>query len=221
MTNALDTPGINDNRCYDYTGYEVIQRAEYPIIISWIPSGARVIDLGCGNGSLLALLKHEKKIHELGIELTQSGVNACLEKNLNVQQGIIDRPIEGVADREFDYAICNVTLQMVMYPEVLLSEMARISKHQIISFPNFAHLQNRLDLLVHGRMPRPKLYGYTWHDTGHIHQLSVRDFLDFIDKMGLVIEKQAHLGRLSFWGLPRWLPNLFSSTAIYQTRRDL
>jgi methionine biosynthesis protein MetW len=221
MSKVLDTPGLNDNRRYDYSGHEVTARAEYPIIVSWISEGASVIDLGCGNGSLLALLKREKKIHELGIELVQSGVNACLEKNLNVRIGMIDRPIERVADREFDYAICNVTLQMVMYPEILLSEMARIATHQIISFPNFAHLRNRLDLLVHGRMPRPKLYGYSWHDTGHIHQLSVRDFLDSIVNMGLVIEKQAHLGRLSSWGLPKLLPNLFSSTAIYQTRRDL
>jgi methionine biosynthesis protein MetW len=220
MSKPLDTPGVNDNRCYDYSGHAVTQRAEYPIIVSWIPTGAKVIDLGCGNGSLLELLKREKKVNELGIELTQSGVNACLEKSLNVRMGMIDRPIEGVADKEFDYAICNVTLQMVMYPEILLLEMARISKYQIISFPNFAHLRNRLDLLVNGRMPQPMLFGYSWHNTGHIHQLSIRDFLGCIKKMGLVVEKEFYLGGLSSWGLPKWRPNLFSNIAIYEVRHD-
>jgi len=136
----IDDPTLNNNREYDYTGHETQYRDEYPVIVSFIKPNSKVIDLGCGNGSLLNLLKDKKNIQEYGIELVHSGVDICRENGLNVHQGIIDSPLDGIEDKQFDYAICNVTIQMVMYPEVLLSEMKRIAHYQIISFPNFASL---------------------------------------------------------------------------------
>jgi len=213
----IDDPNTNDNRRYVYTECEQY-RDEYPIIESMISMNARVIDLGCGNGSLLKLLKDKKNINGCGIEISQSGVDICLEKKLDVWKTPIDELLIECDNKKFDYAICNVTIQMVMYPEILLSEMKRIAKYQIVSFPNFGHLANRLDMLIHGRMPRPFLFGYQWYNTGHIHQLSVNDFKELIEKNNMEIIKQVHFG----WGITKLFrnqfPNLFATESIYMLR---
>lgn len=212
----IDDPTSNDNRRYNYTDHETQHRDEYPIIESFIQPNSKVIDLGCGNGSLLKLLKDKKNIHEYGIEMVQSGVDIGLEKGLNVCQGLIDSPLDEVEDKQFDYAICNVTIQMVRYPEVLLSEMKRIAHYQIVSFPNFAHWRNRLDLLLKGRMPKPMLFGYEWYSTGHIHQLSIRDFLDLVEKYKLNACEEIHVGGGGFTRhIRNYKPNLFSTISPY------
>jgi len=211
----IDDPTINNNREYDYTNHETQYRDEYPLIESLIKPNSKVIDLGCGNGTLLQLLKDKKNIHEYGIELVRSGVDICREKGLNVRQGSIDCHLSEIKDKQFDYAICNVTIQMVMYPEILLSEMKRIAHYQIISFPNFAHWRNRLDLLLKGRMPKPMLFGYDWYTTGHIHQLSLIDFLDLAEKYDLTACEQIHVGIDGFTRFIRnYKPNIFSSVSI-------
>lgn len=218
----IDDPTINNNRKYDYTNHNTQYRDEYPIIDALIKPNSKVIDLGCGNGSLLKLLKDKKNIQEYGIELVQSGVDICREKGLNVQQGSIDCHLSEIEDKQFDYAICNVTIQMVMYPEVLLSEMKRIAHYQIISFPNFAQLLNRLDLLLRGRMPKPMLFGYDWYNTGHIHQLSLRDFLDLAEKYDLTICEQIHIGIGGLSGyIVKLNPNLFSTLSVYLLKDKL
>jgi methionine biosynthesis protein MetW len=179
----IDSPLSNDNRKYDYSNAPMEERAEYKLICEMVGSSSKVIDLGCGNGSLLERLIVEKNIIGEGIEISASGVEACKKKGLKVLQGRIDEKLP-FDDDNFDYSVCNVTIQMVMYPEVLLSEMKRISKYQIISFPNFAHYKNRLDLLLKGRMPEPMLFGYKWYSTGHIHQLSIKNFYELINDVG-------------------------------------
>lgn len=168
---------MNDNRDYQYNPDSVTKRAEFPIILDWVPTGSKIIDLGCGDGTLLQLLA-SKNITGEGIEISESGIKAARKKGLKVKRGRIDTRLD-YRDKSFDYTICNTTLQMVMYPEILLSEMVRISKKQIISFPNFAFILNRLELLLGGRMPKFMLYGYSWYSTGHIHQLSINDFRDY------------------------------------------
>lgn len=179
----INSPLYNDNRNYDYSSTPVEEREEYKLICEMVEPNSKVIDLGCGNGSLLEKLIKEKNVKGEGIELSLSGVEICQKKGLKVQQGKIDQKIP-FGDNTFDYAICNVTIQMVMYPEVLLGEMKRVAKYQIISFPNFAHYKNRFDLLLRGRMPEPMLFGYKWYNTGHIHQLSFRDFYELIEDIG-------------------------------------
>ncbi len=203
---------MNDNRNYRWDE-TTSHRPEYPFIERWITPGARVIDLGCGNGSLLALLKEKKNILDAGIEITPSGVAVCRRRGLNVSEGRIDVVLTDVPDNAFDFAICNVTLQMVMYPEVTLREMRRIARFQIVSFPNFAFLLNRLDLLLRGRMPRPMLFGYTWFNTGHIHQLSIADFTTTLDTLGMVIRERVWLGKLG--RVCALAPNLLTQTAIF------
>lgn len=168
---------MNDNRKYRYGLDSSGHRKEFKVIYDWIKPNSRVIDLGCGDGSLLALLKHKNVIGE-GRDISKSAVAATRKKVIRATVGRIDQKLP-YKDRKFDYAVCNVTLQMVMYPEVLLSEMKRISKRQIITFPNFGFLLNRLELLVYGRMPQFMLSGYKWYSTGHIHQLGIPDFIRY------------------------------------------
>jgi methionine biosynthesis protein MetW len=118
-------------------------------------------------------------------------------------------------------AICNATLQMVMRPETLLREMCRVAPVSIVSFANFAFVKNRLDYLIRGRMPRPMLFGYAWYDTGHVHQLSLLDFLDLCDEVGLRVEEarfRRHPNVLVDWMYRRW-PNVFTSIPILKLRR--
>src|SRR4030066_663458 len=179
----IDSPLYNDNRNYDYSVAFAEEREEYKLICELVETNSKVIDLACGNGSLLEKLIKEKNIKGEGVELSPSGVEACKKKGLKVNQGRIDEKLP-FDDNTFDYSICNVTIQMVMYPEVLLSEMKRISKYQIVSFPNFAHYKNRLDLLLKGRMPKPMMFEYKWYNTGHIHKLSIKDFNELLIDVG-------------------------------------
>jgi len=208
---------MNDNRRYDYTGWNFHSRAEFAVIADWIPERARVIDLACGNGSLMQLLRERRSVEIEGLDLASTGVDFCHRHGLNARVAAIDERASYARyqDGEFDYAICNVTVQMVMYPEVLLAEMKRIARRQIVSFPNFAHWSNRLDLLGRGRMPRPMIFGYDWYSTGHIHHLSVADYRSYCAANGLRIVREDHLDR---WRLlaRRW-PNLFSTVAVFLT----
>jgi methionine biosynthesis protein MetW len=174
----------NDNRNYDYSRLSLHTRPEYEIIANMIEVDSKVIDFGCGDGSLLDQLIKNKNVTGLGYEISQSGVEKCREKGIKAVCKRIDEFHPELMTREFDYSICNVTIQMVMYPEILLKEMVRISQYQIVSFPNFAYISNRFDLLLNGRMPRPMLYNYNWCSTGHIHQLSILDFIELVRDLG-------------------------------------
>ena len=173
-------------------------RNEYPIIVDWVKERSTVIDLGCGDGSLLTYLDIYKNI------IGGTGLDKIDGQYIDVKE-----TYWMFEDNYFDYAICNVTLQMVEHPKVLLDEMFRISKNQIISFPNFAKWQNRLELLFKGRMPQWMLCGYKWYSTGQLHQLSIKDFEEYIKDKEIVKKKF----------LPnRILPNLTAHTAIYWIR---
>lgn len=213
----INSPIKNDNRNYDYAGFPEEHRTEYDVICSMIPANAKVLDLGCGNGSLLKLLSEKKNISACGIELSDSGVEICLKKGLNVSKGRIDESLPH-SNKEFDYSICNVTLQMTMFPEKLLSEMSRVSKYQIISFPNFGFYKNRLDMLLFGKMPRPMLFEYKWYSTGHIHQLSISDFEEYISESKVMkILSICYSDTLMGWKgvLQKAFPELFHILPIY------
>lgn len=211
---------MNDNRNYSYGKNSAAYRDEYQIILDWIPKGSFVIDLGCGDGSLLKLLK-AKGISGEGVELSESGITSAKNKGLKVKQGRIDILLP-YKDQFFDFAVCNVTLQMVLYPEILLLEMKRIAKKQIVSFPNFAFIFNRLDLLINGRMPRIMIPGYEWYSTGHIHQLSIRDFRDFCKKNNFEILEENHIYPKQIFFIPKPILKLFAnmcaSSAIFLTK---
>jgi methionine biosynthesis protein MetW len=206
----------SDNRQYQYVPGPSARRMEYETIIQWIHPGARVLDLGCGEGSLLEELIQRKKVVGEGMEASPTGVEICRRKGLSVREGKIDSGALPWADRSFDIAICNVTLQMVMYPEKLVGEMMRLATTLIISFPNFANIRNRWELLIRGRMPRAMLFGHAWWNTGHLHQLSTRDFQEFAKNHSLQITRTCHFGALARWGFCRVFPNLFSTIALFE-----
>lgn len=220
-----DYRGKNDNRNYDYSKGSESIREEFKLILKWVKKGDYVIDLGCGDGSLMRILK-DKGARVEGMEISKSGVKVCRDKGLKVYLGRIDKKLP-FGNKRFDVAICNVTLQMVMYPEILLSEMKRISKKQVITFPNFAFLPNRLDLLLNGKMPRVMIPGYRWYSTGHIHQLSISDFVTFSRDNNIRIVGSNHIYPGASFVLTknfsvgtRWMrahPNLFASMAVFLT----
>lgn len=216
MSKRLDNPNNNDNRQYDYSSEGFYIRDEFPIINEWVFDGAKIIDLGCGNGSLMRYLLDRKQVQIEGIEVSQSGVDFCVSNGLSAVLGAIDRRdiYSTFTDKQFDFAICNVTVHMVLFPEVVLQEMCRIAKHIIVSFPNFAYITNRLDLLCNGVMPRSLLYSYTWYNTGHIHQLSLKDFQKYCRDNKIEIRQQKHLGCCKAIAQV-CLPNVFSKETVF------
>ena len=207
---------INDNRNYTFPNDYQEERSEYQIILKMIPGGSKIIDLGCGNGALLEKLIKMKSALAAGIELSPNGVKICKNKGLNVIQGRIDEKMD-FQDNSFDYSICNVTIQMVMYPEILMSEMKRISKYQIVSFPNFGFYKNRWEYLINGSMPPHSLFGYKWYNTGHIHQCSISDFNALISELKLkvvehrFVEPGSQIKKIMM-GL---FPNLFQLVPVF------
>src|SRR5262249_54588821 len=151
----------------------------------------------------------------------ESGVAAARSRGVNARQDRIDVHHSDLANDSFDIAICSVTLMMVMYPEILLSEMRRLAPTSIVSFINFGVIHNRVDMLVHGRMPRPMLFGYRWWETGHIHQLSVTDFHELCREVGLGVVDASY--RSSTSGLLRQIykmfPNVFTTLPIFKLQR--
>lgn len=189
----------SDNRNYLYAKHSTTNRTEFLVIEKIIGKNKKIVDLGCGDGSLMQILTKNGN-HCQGIEISQSGVKVCKERGLNVVKGRIDAKLP-FKDKSFDIAICNVTVHMTMYPEVLIKEMVRISKKQIITFPNFAFILNRLQLMFLGVFPKWSLFGYDWYSTGHIHQLSIKDFRNFCKDNKIEIVDTHHL----FPGLTRRL----------------
>lgn len=213
VTGPPDNPESNDNRNYIYDNDFYI-RKEYPIVRDWIKEGSKIIDLGCGNGSLIRFIL-KKECLCTGVDISQSGIEICLKNNIQAKVGYIDKEetYKEYKKDEFDYAICNVTIQMVMRSETLLKEMNRISRFQIISFPNFAFILNRFDLLLLGRMPRFALFGYNWYNTGEIHQLSIKDFKELCRTIGVRIIKEYHIGKAG--SLIKLYPNVLSQESIF------
>ena len=165
-------------------------RFDLHLIASWIEAGARVLDLGCGEGSLLKHLVQNKKVIGSGIEKNESRVATCIQKGLTVLQGDINKEVEDYPDNRFDYVILSQTLQQVYAPDDLIRSMLRIGKKGIVSFPNFSHWRVRLQLLTTGHAPVTRQLPYQWYDTPNIRVITLRDFRRFARKVGYRIFKE-------------------------------
>ena len=191
--------------------------ANYNHIVPLIENGVKVLDLGCGDGTLLKKLIDEKNVHGKGIEINQENVIEALHKGLSIIQGDIDEGLEDFADNEMDYVILNQTLQSTQNPDFVIKEMLRVGKHAVVSFPNFAYWRIRFYLLFKGKMPKSKMLPFEWYDTPNIHLLTVRDFFDYCEKRDIKISKSilTRRGKVVKSRLRRTFADIFAEEVIF------
>jgi methionine biosynthesis protein MetW len=182
------------------------------IITNWIDSGASVLDLGCGDGELLARLIEQKQVRAQGIEISEEAIHHCVTAGLSVFQQGIDTGLTEYADKSFDYVILNQTFQQVKKPALVLKEALRVGKRVVVGFPNFCYLTDRFQIFFRGRVPVTASLPYEWYDTPNLHFLSIADFTAYCTKQDIVIEDAAFVAK---GGRVRVLPNLLGEVGLF------
>jgi methionine biosynthesis protein MetW len=188
-----------------------IQRSDFAAIAAWVAPESRVLDLGCGDGTLLKYLKSQRGVTGYGVEIDDSRVLACVRNGVNVIQGDLERGLAEFEDRSFDYVILSQTLQAVKNSERIIRDMLRVGRDGIVTFPNFGYWKNRLHV-IRGRMPVSDNLPYEWFDTPNVHLCTIADFERFCCERGIRIVERKVLTNGSAVG---FLPNLLGALAIY------
>ena len=192
-----------------------MQRADFAAIANWVKSGARVLDLGCGDGTLLKFLAERRDTIGYGVEIDDDGILACVRNSVNVIQGDLERGLSGFADGSFDYVILSQTLQAVRSSERVVREMLRVGREGIVTFPNFGYWRNRLQVMG-GNMPQSDNLPYAWFDTPNIHLCTITDFESFCRSHGVrILERIVMTGGKAV----TLAPNLLGSLAVYRFER--
>jgi methionine biosynthesis protein MetW len=195
------------------TNTALVYNPEYKIIVGMVESGSSVLDLGCGNGDLLAILKKERGIvRSQGIEIDEKAIYECVAKGVSVFHGDIDSGLSEYSDKSFDYVILNQTFQQVKKPDVVLAEALRVGGKVIVGFPNFAYLTARFHLGIRGRAPITKSLPYKWFNTPNIHFLSIADFWDYCKNREIKIEKANYQNNSK---PVRFMPNIFALLGVF------
>ncbi len=197
-------------------------RVDLEVVANLIAPRAKVLDVGCGDGSLLDFLQTDKQVDGRGMELSQRGVNQCVSRGLSVIQGDADRDLVFYPDKGFDYVILSQTLQATYNPKLVLDHLLRIGERAIVSFPNFGHWRVRTSLFLKGRMPVTKDLPYSWYDTPNIHFCTIRDFVNLCDEVGAKVESATALdanGQKIGFSMPWWFWNFFGQQAVFLLRR--
>lgn len=163
-------------------------RPDLAIIAANVAPGSKVLDVGCGDGDLLAALRDTRQADARGMELDPMGVAECVARGLSVIQGDADTDLAFYPDKSLDYAVLSQTLQTTKRPDLVLDELLRVGRKAIVSFPNFAHWRVRVSLLWHGRMPVTRLLPVAWYETPNIHHLTIADFRDHLAARGIRVE---------------------------------
>lgn len=164
-------------------------RPDLAIIAANVAPGTRALDVGCGDGALLAALRDDRQVDSRGMELDPANVALCVSRGLSVIQGDADADLADYPDKAFDYAILSQTLQTTHRPDLVLDQLLRIGRKAFVSFPNFAHWRVRLSLLWGGRMPVTRLLPAAWYETPNIHHVTVDDFRELLRERGIALER--------------------------------
>ena len=191
-------------------------RPDFAAIAAWIPQGSSVLDLGCGDGSLLRYLRETKQVRGYGVEISDANIAACIANDVNVIQSDLESGIADFEDGSFDFVILSQTLQATRHTEALMNQIVRVGREGIVSFPNFGYWKNRLQVLT-GNMPVSDELPYQWYDTPNVHLCTLNDFeilcahqqIRILGRHVMVNGNDVHV-----------LPNLLGSTAVYRFRRD-
>ena len=195
-------------------------RPDLEIIQRWIEPGSRVLDLGCGDGSLLTYLNAAKKVSSIGLEIDADNIEQCIAGGVNVIEQNMDEGLSNFQSNSFDTVLLTQTLQALSKPHDLLDEMLRVGQYGIVTFPNFGNWKSRLDLALKGRMPVSKFIPHQWYETPHLHFCTVKDFDARCDESQIKILTRTvvdsrHQGS---WAMKAW-PNLLGEIAIYHITR--
>ncbi len=194
------------------------QRFDLVLLADMIAPNSRVLDIGCGDGTLLKLLTKNKNIDARGLELDQADVNTCVAQGLSVMQGNADIDLAYYPDNAFDYVILSKTIQATQRPDLVVQEMLRIGKHAIVSFPNFGQWRVIASLAFKSQMPVTKNLDYSWYETPNVHFCTIKDFSNLCEDLDIKIVETKILNKASQkLKLPKWLGlnNLFGDQAIF------
>ena len=197
-------------------------RVDLVLITEMVTPGARVLDIGCGDGTLMRLLAAKRGADARGIELSQAGVNSCVAQGLAVIQGDADTDLVHYPDLAFDYVILSQTIQATYSPRHVLEQLLRIGRRVIVSFPNFGHWRVRTQLLFGGKMPKTDNLPDRWYDTPNIHLCTINDFLDLCGDAGAKVERVVALnayGTKLGVSMPLFMQNLFGEQAVFLLSR--
>ena len=195
-------------------------RPELELISEWIRPGTQVLDLGCGDGALLAYLRQHRQVGGYSLEIDTANIVKCIQAGVNVIHADLEAGLEDFGDSSFDYVIMTQTLQAVKHTEALLDEMLRVGRQGIVTFPNFGFWRCRVQIALQGFMPVVKTLPYQWYDTPNVHLFTIRDFEELchrkhIDILQRMVLDHAHRPRLG----PRLWPNLLGEIALYRLGR--
>lgn len=194
-----------------------VRRTDFDVIVDLVDPETRVLDIGCGDGTLLRMLEAQKNVDARGIEISHAGVTQCLEKGLSVIQGNADSDLDPYPDKSFDWVILSQTIQAVDNPKTVLQQLVRIGKKAIVSFPNFGHWHIRWQVGVEGRMPMSDHLPEKWYETQNIHFCTINDFRTLLEELNLNTESH-HALRSDGKPIARrhpWLWNMFAREAIF------
>ncbi len=201
----------------DITVPAFADRVDLHLISRLVEEGSTVLDLGCGDGNLMELLIRERRAIARGVEISEEGVYHCISRGLSVHHSDLDEGLEDYPDGSFDFVILSQTLQAVHKPQLVLQEMLRVGRLGIVSFPNFAFWQPRIQLALGGRMPKSSDLPYEWYNTPNIHLTTIRDFLDLCRAEEISVVKGIYL---SGNRTVRLLPNLRARTALFVIQKQ-
>lgn len=195
-------------------------RDDLAIIQQWVMPNSQVLDLGCGEGTLLRYLRKHKNVRGYGLEINPDKITACISNGINVIEQNLDDGLSNFTDQSIDTVVMTQALQAVKRPDLLLDEMLRIGKEAIVTFPNFGYWRTRLYLMVKGRMPMSETLPYNWYDTPNIHMCTFRDFELLCHEKGIKIRNKTVVddNHQEHWHIRLW-PAMLGEIAVYHISR--